>query len=117
LNAFRGEPVSLEIEALPNPLIYRRNAIIAELPVDGRKDPGAILKGLYNLGPQVQKRARQDNMIPRIGADEMYGSISPEDVFKLVTKVKASDRQVSVRAIADGDTRAGDPLRLKFQVR
>lgn len=116
LNSFMGEPVSLEIETMPNPVVYRRNDIVAEAQIDGRKDPATILQELSDLGGKVRERARHDKMIPRLGAAEQYGAVSSEEVLKLVNQVKSSDRQVRVRAVVENDTRAGDPLKLKFSV-
>jgi len=113
LNAFKGEPVSLEVTLLPNPLVYHRNDIIAEKQIDGRKDPTSIFKEISDLRTRVRARAVQDRMLPKAGSDVPNGA----EIWTLVSQVKASDRQVRVRALAEDDTRAGDPLRLRFAVR
>lgn len=117
INTFKGEPVSLEVIWYPNPLIYRRGDVVAEIRIDGRKDPSTIFHQLNDLGTQVRDKAKKDKMVARVGSDELYGEVSSEDILKLVGDVKASDRSVRVRAVADADIRAGDPLRLSFIIR
>jgi len=117
LNAFKGEPVSLEIAIYPNPLVYKRDAVIAEEAIDGRKDIKTIFHELTALGAKIQGKAKQDKMIPRLGSDEPFGVVSSEDVLSLVNKVKASDRWIQVRAIVEDETYAADPLKIRFAVR
>jgi uncharacterized protein (DUF3084 family) len=116
-NAFRGEPVSIEIHAVANPIIFRRNSLVAKAEVDGREETDAIIRQLVALGDKVRARAMNEHMIPRLGSEEMYGAVSSDEVLQLVNQVKATNRAVEVRALADADTRAADPLRLHFSVR
>lgn len=116
-NAFKGEPVSLEVHTYENPLVYKRGDIVAETRIDGRKDATTILHLLTDLGVQVREKAKRDKMIPRLGSDELYGAVSSEDVLTLVGNVKATERPVKVRAVAENDIRAGDPLKLAFVIR
>jgi hypothetical protein len=117
LNAFQGEPVSLEVTVLPNPLIYKANYIVSDVRIDGKKDSLTILNQINVLGMKLRARAQQDHMIPRVGAEELFGQLVPADVLQLVDLVKSSDRLVVLRAITDRDTRAADPLQLRFAIR
>ncbi|HSI73127.1 MAG TPA: hypothetical protein VK934_08100, partial [Fimbriimonas sp.] len=116
-NTFNGEPVSLELQVLPNPLVYTKGQVIAESVIDGAKDEEVILKQLDDLfATRVRQRAKQDKMIPRLGSDQ-FGEVTPVDIYRLMNRVKAADRQIRVQALAMADTRAADPLKLDFRLR
>lgn len=118
LNAFSGEPVSLDISVLPNPVVYRRNDTLAETSLDGAQPEDRILAqfaAFYN--GRVRERAVHDRMIPRTGALSPFGEFSDADAWTLVQSVKRTGRAVRVQAVADADIRAADPLRLEFRVR
>jgi len=117
INAFKGEPVALDVAAYPNPLVYKGGDVVAETRIDGRKDVTTIYHLIAGLGEQVREKAKKDKMIPRTGNDELYGAVSSDDVVRLVGEVKASDRPVQVRAIANDNIHAGDPLKLSFIIR
>jgi predicted nucleic acid-binding Zn-ribbon protein len=118
LNAFRGEPVSLDVVLYPNPVIYRPGQVVAESRVDGRRDEAEIFRQVSDLvSSKVRERARLDRMIPRSGADEAFGSVPGEMMLRLVSDVKAAERPVRLLALAANETRAGDPLKLSFQIR
>ncbi|MGV3615635.1 MAG: DUF3084 domain-containing protein [Fimbriimonas sp.] len=118
LNAFKGEPVSLDVVVYPNPLVYKQGQLIAESKVDGRRDDSEIYRQVSDfVGAKLRARARQDRMIPRAGSEEAYAAINGETMLKLVGDVKAAERPVRLIALAASDTRAGDPLKLAFQIR
>lgn len=118
INTFRGEPVSLEISIFPNPLIYRKGQRIAEQLIDARKDETEIFRQVSTfLSEKLKEQARKDRLIPRNGTDEAFGSVSSEDILKLVANLRQSERVVRLVASAESDTRAGDPLRVTFQIR
>jgi Protein of unknown function (DUF3084) len=118
LNAFAGEPVSLELAIFPNPPVYRAGQILAETKVNGKKTAPEIFAIVSDfVGTKVKARAEQDKMLPRVGADVQFGSISSADILDLVNRIRDADRTVTVRAVADVDTRAGDELRLRFSLR
>jgi uncharacterized protein (DUF3084 family) len=117
MNAFRGEPVFLDVSVLPDPMVYARGQVIATAQIDGNKGEELILKQLEDLlGVRVRERAQSDHMIARMGSDQ-FGEVSPVEIYKLMSQVKAAGRQVRVQAVAAADTRAGDPLKLEFRVR
>ncbi|AIE85593.1 DUF3084 domain-containing protein [Fimbriimonas ginsengisoli] len=116
VNAFKGEPVSLEVAWMPNPLVYHRDEVVAETKLDGRKDPAAIMAGISGLGVKVRDRAKQDKMLPRTILDST-AALPSEQVWRLVTDVRRSGGFVRLRAVAENDTRAGDPLKLRYVIR
>lgn len=118
LNAFAGEPVSLDIAVLSNPLVYRRSELVAETQIDGSQPVGRIVAALNDfVVSRVRDRAVRDRMIPRIGAAAPFGELTTTEVYNLVQDVKQRGRPVRVQAFADSDTRAADPLRLEFRIR
>lgn len=117
LNAFKGEPVSLDVILYPNPVIYKHGQLVAESRVDGRRDDSEIYRQVADfVGPKLRERTRQDKMIPR-GTELAAMGVSGETLMKLVGDVKAAERPVRLIALAASDTRAGDELKLAFQVR
>jgi uncharacterized protein (DUF3084 family) len=116
VNAFKGEPVSLDIVLYPNPMVYKVGQLIAESRVDGRKDDTEIYRQVAAfVGPKLRERTRQDRMIPK-GTDPS-SEVPFETVMKLVGDVKAAERPVRLIALAASDTRAGDDPKYAFQVR
>ena len=118
LNAFTGEVVSLDLAVLPNPLVYKRNEMLSETRIDGSLPEDQILRRLQAfVAGSVRDRAIQDRMIPRTGTAAPFGEVPASDWFGLVQTVKRAGRSVRVQAVAEGDTRAADPLRLDFRVK
>jgi uncharacterized protein (DUF3084 family) len=118
LNAFQGEPVSLEVGLFPNPVVYREGQVVAESRIDGQRQEKEIFRQLSEfIGTQIRERAKRDNMIARRGSDESFGQMTPDEMLDLVALVRAADRPVRLVAVATSDTRAGDPLRLQFRIR
>ena len=118
LNAFTGEPVSLDISVMPNPVVYRRNDTLAETRLDGAQPEDRILAefSAFFKG-RVREKALHDRMIPRAFCPDPFGGFSDADAWSLVQSVKRTGRSVRVAAVAEADIRAADPLRLEFRVR
>jgi hypothetical protein len=118
LNAFKGEPVSLDVVVYPNPLVYRHNQLVAESRIDGRRDDGEIYRQVADfVGTKLREQVRQDKMIPRAGTEDSLVDVPPATVAKLAYDIKAAERPVRLLALATVDTRAGGPLKLTFQTR
>ncbi len=116
-NAFQGEPVSLELQVLPNPMIYTKGQVLAETVIDGTKDEATIFKQIEDLiSIQIRERAQKDKIIAKLGSDQ-FGEVTPAEIFGLMSKVKAVNRTIRVQAIAASDTRAADLLKLEFRLR
>lgn len=117
-NAFTGEPVSLDIAVLSNPLIYHRGELLSEARIDGSEPEDRIFAQLSEfLRTRLQERAKDDGMIPRAGTEAKFGVVPVLDVLNLVRDVKKVGRAVRVQAFAGDDIRAAEPLRLEFRLR
>lgn len=118
LNAFVGEPVSLEIAVVPNPVVYHRNDMVAEVRLDGSQPEDRILEQFSDFvaGP-LRDQASQDHMIPRAHSNAPFGDVSGADVLDLVRSIKQTGRTVKLQAVALEDIRAADPLKLEFRIR
>lgn len=118
LNAFQGEPVSLDIALVPNPMIYPDGTRLAEGVIDGSKDSGAVYDQIAEmLQTKITPKARTDKMIPRNNSDNPFGTVSTAEILNLVESIRAVNRRVLLRVFSDGDTRAADSLRLRFSIR
>ncbi|HVT11617.1 MAG TPA: DUF3084 domain-containing protein [Fimbriimonadaceae bacterium] len=117
MNAFAGESVAVTFSFRPNPIVYQPNQVLAEIRVDGRQDGGQILKSLDTLGSRLRERALRDKMIPIQRPDSSIGSVSSEDILRLLSEIQRSGGSVRVQAKARRLTRAADPLILDFEVK
>ncbi len=117
-NAFKGEWVPLQVDVLPNPIVYSKDHIIAEAEVDGRLTDDAIIGAINEfvaktLGP----KAIRDGMIPAMGQDQPLGEIKRETVLELVRQIHEAHRNVRLVALAAKDTHAADRLEIDFKLR
>lgn len=116
LNAFAGEPVSLEVNAFANPLVYRSGQVVAETRIDGKSDEEVIYQHIADfLKTNVREKLKQSRLLPT--ADNSYGSMDASQLLKIVRDVRIADRLIRLQVLADSDTRAGDPVRLSFRIR
>ena len=115
-NVFEGEPVPLDIRAYRNPIVFKKDAIIAETRIDGRQDDDAIVKAIDRfLTTNVKQRAVTNKMIPVNGRPNSYGSVNSDEILALLKLIKEANRDVRVVAFAPDDIRAADELRVKFR--
>lgn len=118
INAFRGEPVSLDVHWFPNRLVFNAGEVVAESRIDGSGSNEVVLEGVMQLlGEEVRRQAKLRGMIPLQGPSETYGAVSNAQILDLVELVKSAGRRVRVQAIAIQETYAGDPLKLEFRLR
>ena len=118
LNAFRGEPVSLEITVLPNPAVYSAGQIIAETPIDGNRGDAVISEQFSKFLQQgVKERAIKDGMIPIANSDVSFGEVTLPEALEVIEKIKKADRKVRLQAISETNARAADTLRIDFRLR
>jgi len=117
-NAFAGEPVSLDITVMPNPVIYHQGEMLSEARIDGSLSEDRIFAQLSDfVRTRVRERAASDGMIPRAQTDAPFGEISTLDVLNVLRDVKKVGRAVRVQAFASEEIRAAEPLRLEFRLR
>ncbi len=115
-NAFQGEPVSIDLAAYPNPLVYKGGQMVAETRIDSSSSEETILSRVTDLlKEKVRARAKQDHLIP--SADDSFGNVDGAQIFKIVKTVQSADGTVRLQAIARSNTRAGDPLQIDFRIR
>lgn len=118
LNAFKGEPVALEIRWYRNPVVFHAGEVIAEGRIEGNLSIGEILSQISDLlTTKVKERARSVGMVPVAGKESSFGSVNPAAVMEIVNQVKETGRPVRLQILAHAETRAGDPLALDFRIR
>lgn len=118
-NAFRGEFVPLMLRTFNNPLVYKKNDILAETRINGNLADSDIYEAISEfVKDKVEKRAIQDNIIPVVTRGEpSYGAVSIKDIFRLVRQIRDTGRTVSLVAYSLSDTRKAGPLQLGFRLR
>jgi hypothetical protein len=118
LNAFRGEPVSLEITVQPDPLVYLSGQMVAETVIDAGRGDAAVYQQLTTfLQEKVSQKAMKDGMIPLSNSDISFGQVSQADVLQLIAQLHNANRTIRLQAHATADTYAADPLKLEFRLR
>ena len=119
VNRFGTEPITLEIDILPNPIVFRKGEIVTESKIDGRSSEIEILNGIREfLRTYVNAKARSRKMIPVQSRDgESFGEFTQAQLLSAVAMVKAVPRQLRLVAVARQDIRAGDPLDVDIEVR
>ena len=118
LNAFRGEPVSLEITVLPNPAVYSAGQIISETVIDANRGDSTISEEFAKfLQVGIRERAIKDGMIPFANSDKSFGELTLSEVLGVIEKLRKADRKVRLQAISIGNIRAADELKLEFHLR
>ncbi len=118
VNTFKGEPVSLDLVAVPDPLVYRKGTVIAETGVDATMSDSAIYEAIYNfMLNRVRPKMIRDRMIPKSGTDQSFGELSPKRIFDLIKEIRDTDRVVRLQVLADDDIHAADALKITFRIR
>lgn len=116
-NSFQGEPVGLNIRILPNPIVYRKDQIIAETKIDGQMSQDQIVQAISRfLERELAPKARRDGIVPMVGRANPFGEFDQESLFKLVAEIRARPFTSRVKFVAVQDTRAGDRLKMEFRV-
>ncbi len=117
-NTYRNEFVPIEVQVVPNPVIFKAGVVGDEVILDGSKTETQIADDIaqYAAGP-LREKVLKAGFIPSIGRPQAIGEIGRENVLKLVSEVKSMGRRTNVRLIARTDTRAGDVLRLDYRIR
>lgn len=115
-NAFKSEPVTIQVEIRDNPLIYKSGTRI----VSGLIDCGVSRQEIFDqikdfLAVRLSNKVLGDQMIPFSGPSNSVGEVSAGQVTNLIQQlVQQGNRRVRLVAVAKGDTRASGPLRLDF---
>jgi len=105
-------------EIVDNPLVYRKNQPIADTTIQGALPDEQVFEQISQfVQTKVQERARHDQIIPVSGKVAQIGQVTAGEILTLVRQIRNWGRQVRVVAVAAQDTRRGDTLSLKFQLR
>lgn len=114
-NAFEGEWVPLDIKSYRNPLVYKKDQFVAETRMNGVRPEDELFQQVSEfLRGTVRPQAIRDKMIPVSGT--MVGEVRTIEIWDLVRRIRDASRPVRVVAVADADTHAADPLKLRFRV-
>ncbi len=119
LNRFTGEAVSLDLAPYDDPVVFAPGAVVAEGRIDGRRPDAVVYAQIAEfLGTRVQDRAKRERMIPvRSGGEESYGEVTPGGILDATREARAANRPVRLQALADGEIRAGDRLKVTLRIR
>lgn len=117
-NAFRGESIPINVQILPNPVVYLQSDVIAEGRIDGRRSDEEVLGEIQaffreTLAPTLQRAG----MIPVAGSSAPFGAIEQDVILGVVAEIRSQGRVVRLQAIAAEETRAADRPRMFFRVR
>lgn len=118
INQFAGEPVYVQIAVEPNTIVYKQGEVISETRIDGSLDERRILAAISEfISTKVGPKALEDKMIPVVGSDAPLGEVDDNQIVSLMQLIKDYGRPVRVQALAAGETRRADRLRLEFRLR
>lgn len=118
LNAFKGEPVAVDVRTMRNPIVFTQGEMVAETRIDGDRTENVIVEQITEfVRTQVRERARTEGMVPILGQDGGYGVLDQDVLLDLMRTARANNRRVRLQAIAPKDIRAGDPLELEYRIR
>ena len=118
LNAFKGEPVSLEIQSFRNGLIFEQGELVAETRIDGDRSEEVLLDQIEEfLEKSIQAKANESGMVPRLGPKPLFPVPTYSEILALIRTAKSNSRRVRLMAFAPKDIRAGDPLILDYRIR
>ncbi len=117
-NFFRGDTVAVDVDIVPNKVVYEEGDFIIETRIDGRLGVQGVTEALVGfIGTDVRQRAIRDGMVPATGRLTEIGSISQEQIQQIVGDIVATGRTISVRFHAAQLTKAGDQLVLDIRLR
>jgi uncharacterized protein (DUF3084 family) len=118
-NRFASEPVTLDLQFYPNPIVFREGEIIAEGRVDGRKSDAEVFGQIREfVRTYVNAKARRVKMIPVRNKDgELFGELTANQILETVSLIQSAPRILRLQARATTDIRAGDPLTFELVIK
>lgn len=117
-NSFGRQFVPITIDVYPNPVVFQEGELLGEGRIDNNLAVGRMIETIGEiLRDQVRRKAEERRMIPVTGRDDAYGSVSPDDIYAVVTQIQNYGRPVRLQVLAKQATRAGGPLTLEFRLR
>lgn len=118
-NIFGTEAVALDLSSYASPPVFRAGEVVAEGRLDSRRGDAAVYTQVQEfLSTRVQERAREAKMVPVIEAgQESFGQIEPAQILEVIRVARSEERVYRLQAIAVGEIRAGDRLRIELRLR
>lgn len=118
LNAFRGEPVAVDLAVLPNPVVFRAGEVVAETRIDGRDSEAAIVRAVESFAQGGLSRAAvEKGMIPAVGKPQPLGEIPSDQLIEVVRTAREASRPLRLQFVAAQETRAAQRLKLELRLR
>lgn len=118
-NSVEREPAGIDIQPLPDRLLYRRGQVLATRRVDATQAPSVVFNELVGFLKALGRSALDRGMIPSIDpttGEPQVGSLEVGDIADLVERLRRTGSRVYVTARAARDLNAADPLLLQFSV-
>lgn len=115
INTVAGEPLVIDIKAIPNPKVISAGEELAAKSLDFQASDDDLVNLLISfLREDVGAAARSRNMIPISG--QSIGNVTYGRLFDLIRQIREIGKDVIVHAVAKADTRAADRLDLEFRL-
>jgi uncharacterized protein (DUF3084 family) len=117
-NAFEDDSIAIDVETVPNRIVYSLGDFIIETRIDGRMGVQGVTEALVTfIADQLRERAVKDGMVPATGRQPELGEITQEQIQQIVGDIVVTERTIVVRFHAAKETRAGDTLTLDIRLR
>lgn len=119
-NSVVGEPGAIDLQPMPNPLVYRKGQMVASRKLDGSRPAGQVFDELVLMLKGLGQAALTRGLIPRMDpltGEPQTGALSAADLVDLTMRVCAARGTVEVVSLAASDVTAADSLALEFRVR
>lgn len=119
-NAVAGEPVAIDLQIHPNPVVLKKDARIGQIILNGEKSRQEIADTVYTfLSRDIHKSLIEAGMVPpsrgEEGGEEF--SLTGEEWFKIMDDVRRAGPRPRLTVYAAKDLRAGDIVSLRFEIR
>ena len=115
-NMVRGEPVRVDIQLFKDNVIYKRNELILQKPLQfDPRNPQDVEAKLMEFLHEVNRTARSKGML----ADSISGTvgvIDGEQVYRIMSEMQRSTGDTMISAFAQEVTNVLGPLRLRLQL-
>lgn len=118
VNRFSGQFLPLQVTVHPNPIVFRAGQLLGETRIEATTPVGKMFDEIGALlREQVRQKALEGGMLPVSGREDGFGSVTPEEIFALMTSIQNFGRTARLQVLSKNDTRAGGPLALEFRLR
>ena len=115
-NMVRGEPVRVDMQLFKDNVIYKRNELILQKPLQfDPRNPQDVEAKLMEFLHEVNRTARSKGML----ADSISGTvgvIDGEQVYRIMSEMQRSTGDTMISAFAQEVTNVLGPLRLRLQL-